>query len=155
MRWVQYLIERLGLTLHPEKTRVLDVRKAEFTFLGHVHRWQYGRMYLDVSQKAQRRIRDELRQKTRRTWLSLEQLVSELNPYIRGARLYFRRVRRRTLSKLDRFVEQRIARWWAKKHSDRRPAWSLVHGGALWRQHGLERWNLPRELRPADSRYAK
>lgn len=155
MRWVQYLMERLGLTLHPEKTRVLDVRKGDFTFLGHVHRWKYGRLYLDVSKKAQGRIRDELRQKTRRTWLSLEQLVVELNPYVRGARQYFRRVRRRTLSKLDRFVEQRIARWWARKHSRPRPAWSLVQGGALWRQHGLELWNLPRALRPADSRYAK
>jgi len=154
MRWIQYLMERLGLTLHPEKTRVLDARKVDFTFLGHVLRWKCGRLYLDVSKKAQRRIRDELRRQTRRTGLSLEQLVSELNPYIRGARQYFRRVRRRTLSKLDRFVEQRIARWWARKHSHRRPAWSLVQGGVLWRRHGLELWNLPRALRPADSRRA-
>ena len=66
MRWVQYLMERPGLKLHPEKTRVLDVRKEDFTFLGHVHRWKYGRLYLDVSKKAQGRIRDELHQKTRR-----------------------------------------------------------------------------------------
>jgi group II intron reverse transcriptase/maturase len=154
MRWVQYLMERLGLKLHPEKTRVLDIRKDDFTFLGHVHRWKYGRLYLDVSKKAQGRIRDEIRQKTRRTWLSLEQLIEDLNPYVRGARQYFRRVRRRTLSKLDRFVEQRIARWWARKHSRPGPAWSLVQGGVLWRQHGLELWNLPRALRPADSRHA-
>ena len=44
-----------------------------------------------------RRIRDELRRKTRQTWLSLDAMVAELNPYIRGARHYFRRVRRRTL----------------------------------------------------------
>ena len=75
--------------------------------------------------------------------LSLAALVAELNPYIRGARQYFRRVRRRTLSKLDRFVEQRVARWWARKHARRRPAWSLVSREALCRQHGLERWNLP------------
>jgi len=154
MTWIQYLMQRLGLTLHPEKTRVLDARRKEFIFLGHVHRWGRGRLYLDVSKKAQRRIRDEIRQKTRRTWLSLEQLVSELNPYVRGARQYFRRVRRRTLSKLDYFVEQRIARWWARKHARRRPAWSLVQGGALRHQQGLERWNLPRALRPADSRRA-
>ncbi len=154
MRWVHHLMHRLGLTLHPEKTRVLDARKDDFTFLGHVHRWRYGRLYLDVSKKAQGRIREELRQQTRRTWLSLEQRVVELNPYVRGARRYVRRVRRRTLSKLDRFVEQRVARWWARTHSRPRPAWSLVQGGALWRHHGLERWNLPRALRPADSRSA-
>jgi group II intron reverse transcriptase/maturase len=155
MKWIQGFMQRLGLTLHPEKTRVLDIRKEDFNFLGHVHRWEYGRLYLDASKKAQGRIRDELRRKTRRTWLSLEQLVVELNLYTRGARQYFRRIRRRTLSKLDRFVEQRIARWWARKHSCPRPAWSLVQGGGLRRQHGLEPWNLPRALRPADSRCAR
>jgi site-specific DNA recombinase len=100
-------------------------------------------------------MRDELRRKTRVTGRSLSALVGELNPYIRGARHYFRRVRRRTLSKLDRFVEQRVARWWARKHSRPRPAWSLVQREALWRQHGLERWNLPVALRPADSRRAR
>ena len=71
---------------------------------------------------------------------SADELVEELNAYIRGARHYFRRVRRRTLSKLDRFLEERIARWWSRKHSQPQPAWSLVQKGALWRQYGLERW---------------
>jgi hypothetical protein len=30
-----------------------------------------------------------------------------------------------------------------------------VQREALWRQHGLERWNLPVALRPADSRRAR
>lgn len=154
LAWVRTVMGRLGLTLHAQKTRVLDAAEEDFAFLGHTHRWRCGRLYLDVSKKASRRIRTELGRKTRRTWLSLEAMVAELNAYVRGARHYFRRVRRRTLSKLDRFVEQRMARWWARKHSRSRPAWSLVQGEALWRQHGLERWNLPRAFRPADSRCA-
>jgi hypothetical protein len=155
LAWVRQLLARLGLTLHTEKTRVLDARRDDFVFLGHTHRWRFHRLYLDVGPKAHRRIRDELRRKTRVTGPTLAALIAELNPYIRGARQYFRRVRRRTLGKLDRFVEQRITRWWARKHASRRPAWSLVHGEALWRQHGLERWNLPVALRPADSRPAR
>jgi RNA-directed DNA polymerase len=152
LAWMHRVMARLGLTLHADKTRVLDVRRADFVFLGHTHRWQFQRLYLDVAPKAQRRIRDELRRKTRITGHSLPALVAELNPYIRGARRYFHRVRRRTLDKLDRFVEVRIARWWARKHARSRPAWSLVHGKALWRQHGLERWYLPGVYPPADSR---
>jgi RNA-directed DNA polymerase len=152
LAWIRRVMTRLGLTLHGDKTRVLDVRRERFVFLGHTHRWQFGRLYLDVAPKAQQRMRDELRRKTRVTGLSLPALVRELNPYLRGARNYFRRVRRRTLSKLDPFVEQRVARWWARKHSRSRPAWSLVQREALWRQHGLERWNLPVAFRPADSR---
>jgi RNA-directed DNA polymerase len=155
LAWLQQLMGRLGLTLHPEKTRVLDVRREAFAFLGHTHRWRFQRLYLDVTPKALRRIRGELRRKTRQTWLSLDAMVADLNPYIRGARHYFRRIRRRTLSHLDGFVNQRLARWWARKHGHRRPAWSLVSQDALRHRHGLERWNLPAALRPPDSRFAR
>ena len=153
--WVHQLIARLGLALHPEKTQVLDARRARFAFLGHTHRWQFGRVYLDVSPKTLRRMRDELRRRTHHTGSRLDQTVADLNRYIRGARHYFRRVRRRTLSKLDFFVEVRVARWWARKHGARWPAWSLVSREALRRQRGLERWNLPVALRPADARFAR
>ena len=146
---------KLGLALHPEKTRVLDARREAFAFLGHTHRWRFNRLYLDIAPKAMRRIREELRQKTRRTGLTRDALIADLNPYIRGARQYFRRVRRRTLGKLDHFVDQRLARWWARKHGARRPTWSLMSRDALRRQHGLERWNLPVALRPADARFAR
>jgi RNA-directed DNA polymerase len=153
--WLHHLMSQLGLTLHPQKTRVVDARRESFTFLGHTHRWQNGRLHLDISKKALSRIRDELRRKTRRTGWSFPAMVADSNSYIRGARQYFRRVRRCTLRTLDHFVAQRFARWWARKHGHRRPAWSLVSGGALWRQHGLERWDLPVRLRPADARCAR
>jgi RNA-directed DNA polymerase len=155
LAWLQQFMQRLGLTLHPEKTRVLDARQTDFVFLGHTHRWRFNRLYLDIGPKAQRRIRDELRRRTRRTGMSLPAMVADLTAYIRGARHYFRRVRRKTLNTLDRFVDQRLARWWARKHSRRRPAWSLVHGGALRREYGLALWNLPVALRPADARRAR
>ena len=155
LAWLHDLMTKLGLTLHPEKTRVLDARREDFAFLGHTHRWRSDRLYLDIAPKAMRRIRDELRQKTRRTGMTRDAMIADLNPYIRGARQYFRRVRRRTLGKLDRFVDVRLARWWARKHHARRPAWSLMSRDALRRQHGLEPWNLPVALRPADARFAR
>jgi len=155
MGWIQSVVHRLGLSLNAEKTKVRRLAgKKTSDFLGHTHRPWRRKLIMDVSKKARRRICDQLRRKTRRTWLSLDELIESLNSYIRGARHYFRSVRRRTLGKLDRFVEVRIARWWARKHNQPRPAWSLVQGEALWRRHGLERWNLPRVLRPAKSRRA-
>lgn len=155
LAWVKQLMSRLGLTLHAEKTRVVDARNGQFTFLGHTHFWRRGKLYLDIGKRARKRIRDELRGKTRRTGLSLEQQIQELNLYIRGARHYYRRVLRKRLSGLDHFVGGLVARWWRRKHTLRRPAWSLVQGGALHRQQGLELWNLPPALRPADSRRAR
>jgi RNA-directed DNA polymerase len=155
LRWIESLMQHMGLSLNAEKTKVKQlVEKQSFDFLSHEHKLWRGRLFLDVAAKALRRTKDELRRITRRTSVGLDVLVEELNVYIRGARYYFRRVRRRTLNKLDRFLEERIARWWSRKHSQPLPAWSLVQKGALWRQHGLEQWNLPRRLRPADSRCA-
>ena len=155
LRWIESLLQRMGLSLNLEKTKVRRmVENERFDFLGHQHSWGRGRLYLDIADKAHRRIKDELRRLTRRTWVSLETMVKELNAYIRGSRNYFRRVRRRTLGKLDVFIEKRIVRWWTRKHSLPRPAWSLVRKGALWRRHGLERWKLPRHLRPVKSRRA-
>ena len=48
LAWVQRVIARLGLALHAEKTRVLDARRENFVFLGHLHRWRRARLYLDV-----------------------------------------------------------------------------------------------------------
>ena len=150
--WLETIFGRLGLRLHPAKTRVLHVGEQMFDFLGHRVNGRNRGFYLNVSRKALGRIRDKVRWWTRHTYLSLEDLVEGLNRYIRGARRYYRRVLRRTLSSLDCFVERRIARWWARKHHQPRPAWSLTRGGALWRQHGLERWYHPRSLRPVPPR---
>lgn len=38
LAWLPDLMTKLGLTLHPEKTRVLDARREAFAFLGHTHR---------------------------------------------------------------------------------------------------------------------
>ena len=153
-RWLGEVLERLGLRLHPTKTRVLHVDEESFDFLGHqIHAPRRG-FYLNVSTKALGRIHEEIRRRTKDPCLSLVELIKGLNPYIVGARQYFRRVNRRTLSSLDYFVEARIARWWARKHHQRRPEWSLARGGVLWREHGLARWYHPRQLRPVPSRGA-
>ncbi len=144
-RWLEKILSRLGLKLHPEKTRQLNAHGETFNFLGHKLRWRFGRkLYLDISAKAQGRIRDELRRQTHITSRSLPEMVQALNAYIRGARQYFRNVVRRRLAKLDRFVIERMARWWTRKHSGSRTAWSLVRGGKLWTDNGLERWHSPR-----------
>ncbi len=127
--WAGRLMERLGLTLHPDKTRVVHVGEEWVNFLGYrVRRRPSGRVSLDISKKALSRTRDTLRDITRRTFLSQEELISELNPYIRGAGEYFRLAEPRTLWNLDRFVLARIARWARHKRVRRLPEWSLARG---------------------------
>jgi hypothetical protein len=155
LAWISTVLARLGLVLHPEKTRIVAAPRGHFTFLGHTHFWRWGKLYLDVSKKSQQRIRDELRRRTRDKNQSLEQLVQDLNPYIRGARQYFRRVIRRRLSGLDYYGRGLIARWWKRKHAAKSPAWWLVQDRVLYLEHGLERWYWNPALRSAVSRRAK
>ena len=147
-RWLEALLKRLGLTLHPEKTRIVDARKTPFEFLGHTLHWtvrrHHDRLYFDISKKSLKRIRSELKRRTQHTALSIEQVVASLNTYIQGARQYFRRVVAQRRNKLDYFVIERVARWWRRKHKLARPAWWLVRDRALWSQYGLERWYHPR-----------
>jgi RNA-directed DNA polymerase len=153
LAWVSQIMQRLGLSLHPEKTKIVSAGRGHFTFLGHTHFWR-GKVYLDIGQKARQRIRDELRRKTRDKNRDLEQVIQELNPYIRGARQYFHRVVRKRLSSLDRYVLQLIARWWKRKLTLKLPAWSRVLDGKLHRQQGLEPWYWYPALRSAVSRRA-
>jgi len=155
MAWVEKIVSRLGLKLHPDKTRIRHARREDFSFLGYQVRWRYRPYVFDLAIKSAERIREEIRRKTRRTWMNLEAMIVDLNGYIRGARNYFRQVRPRALADLDYFVQQRMARWWGRKHALRRPAWSLAHRATLYGQHGLERWYVPRALHPAPARHAR
>jgi group II intron reverse transcriptase/maturase len=141
LAWLYTVMQRLGLTLHPEKTRVVDARKEWVDFLGYRVRSR-GRRYvvLDIAKKAMKRIHERLRGITRRTYLSLEELIGELILYIRGAGNYFSLARPRTLWNLDRFVLARIARWARRKRVRRLPVWSLARGRLLYREFGLVTW---------------
>ena len=149
-KWLEGVLQRLGLSLHPTKTRMVYAEKEKFDFLGHTMRWTYVRriddhkLYFDISKKSLQRIRDELKSRTKHTALSIEQVVLKLNTYIRGARQYFRRVVAQRKNKLDYFVYGRVARWWRRKHKLARPAWWLARDGALWTKYGTERWYHPR-----------
>ena len=102
------------------------------------------KLYLDISAKALTRIRAELKQHTRQFGRDLPAMVAALNPYICGVRQYFHRVVRRRLAKLDRFVIERLARWWRRKHGRAAVSWWLVRGTAIWSEHGLDRFYVRR-----------
>jgi RNA-directed DNA polymerase len=150
--WVREILKRLGLELHPDKTRIVAAQRDHFTFLGHSHFWRWGRLYYGIGKKALERIRGEIRKRTRNKNLSLVQLVDRLNLYIRGSRQYFQRVTKQKLRSLDRFAANSIARWWKHKHEASHPNWALVQGDALHLQHGLEAWYQRPGLRAALSR---
>jgi len=104
---VRTWVEANGLTLHPDKTHVGDCRqKGEgFEFLGY--RFEAGRRW--VRKKSLKRIKDAIRSKTGRTRSgSLKEIVSDLNPMLRGWFEYFKHAQWNTLNELDGFIRRRL-----------------------------------------------
>jgi len=124
------MLERLGLTMHPEKTRISDARKG-FDFLS-VHfrvaavRKRGSQMketcVLWPSDKAVRCVKEKIRGIIgRRYSLDLEDHIQGLNPLVRGWSNYHRRhlgtwVKRRRFYMLNRYVYDRLRIFLRRKY---------------------------------------
>lgn len=117
---IKWVMTRLKLTLHPTKTRIVDMGEEGFDFLGfHFHKLKSkktGKLlpYIWPSQKAVKAVRGKIRQITARKRLSnpLEEVIKYLNRVIRGWRNYFRIGNStKKFQDLDRYVGERLRRW--------------------------------------------
>ena len=96
-----------GLQLHPDKTHVGDCRIAGqgFEFLGY--RFEAGRRW--VRDKSLKALKTKIRSQTRRTeGKSLKQIVTGLNPMLRGWFNYFKHAQRGIFRILDGFIRRRL-----------------------------------------------
>lgn len=84
----RFLEQRLGLTVHPEKTRVVNNMKDPFVFLGHEFKQGY---WVKPSDKSIKKFKSRIKEITKRNQtVNIEQLVKDvLNPYLRGWGNYF------------------------------------------------------------------
>jgi RNA-directed DNA polymerase len=104
---IQAWVEQNGLRLHPDKTRVGNCMEQGqgFEFLGY--RFEAGRRW--VRPKSRKALRDKIREKTGRTRSgSLETIIGELNPVLRGWFGYFQQAHRSTFRDVDGFVRRRL-----------------------------------------------
>jgi RNA-directed DNA polymerase len=102
--------ETEGLTLHPTKTRIVDVRADGFDFLGYrFQTTQRGRLARWPRKKSEQKLKETIRAKTKRTnGHSLQAIIAEVNRTLRGWFGYFRHSCRVTFGKVDRWVRMRL-----------------------------------------------
>jgi group II intron reverse transcriptase/maturase len=143
-RQIEQMLNRLGLKLHPDKTRVVKVENG-FDFLGVHFRlcstpakynkigrycaiWPSGRSIERIKQRVQTVV-------GRRYGLTLEALITELNPVIRGWDNYHKRARsaRKRVRKLNGFIYERIRIFLKRKYSDPSRGTRRVHNNMLVR----------------------
>ena len=103
---VQAWMTAAGLTLHPDKTRIVNAaKKGGFDFLG----WHFERGYRWPREKSQERFKDAAREQTGRSdGRSLEAIIQRLNRTIRGWGNYFRGGVRYVPVKLDQWIRMRL-----------------------------------------------
>jgi group II intron reverse transcriptase/maturase len=103
---IRVILERLGLELHPEKTRRVELYdgKEGFDFLGcHLHKRLSGKVLEEQgqrlyflqrwpSQRSMQRIRQRVKELTPRSrcHADIRDVIADLNPVLRGWGEYFR-----------------------------------------------------------------
>jgi RNA-directed DNA polymerase len=99
-----------GLTLHPTKTRIVDVRTEGFDFLGyHFRTMRDGRIRRWPREKSLMKLRDAIRAKTRRTsGHSLERIILDVNRTLRGWFEYFKHSVGNTFPSIDQWIRMRL-----------------------------------------------
>jgi len=95
-----------GLTLHPDKTRIVDATQAGgFDFLGY----HFERGYRWPRKKSLNKFKDTIRDKTpRANGYSLERIIANVNATARGWFEYFKHSHATTFGALDGWVRMRL-----------------------------------------------
>lgn len=158
LRRIGLVMNRLGLTLHPAKTRLVDLRrgKESFVFLGCTIRKKrsiqrnprFHFMQRWPSPKATKKLRDRVRELTsaRQSGKDVKQIIAELTPVLRGWGNYFRTGNpTQEFKSMDAYVIEKLRRWQHRRGGQRiskRPGftWDQLEGMGLHRLLGTVRY---------------
>jgi len=111
---VQGWVTENGLTLHPDKTCIVDAREpGGFDFLGY----HFERGMKWPRTKSMKKLRDTIRAKTKRTnGHSMSRTIAELNPTLRGWYEYFKHSHWNVFPTVDGWVRMRLRSILRKRH---------------------------------------
>lgn len=107
-------IEAAGLTLHPDKTRIVDAtQRGGFDFLGY--HFERGAQWPRTKSLA--KLKDTVRAKTpRHRGQSLAVIIEDLNRTTRGWFQYFQHSPRHTFTHLDAWIRMRLRSILRRRH---------------------------------------
>jgi RNA-directed DNA polymerase len=149
------ILGELGLSLHPDKTRVVDLREGKegFDFLGcHFHARMSGKLWEQKriiryylhrwpSVRSMKRARARVKTLTARSQVGqqLPDVIARLNRFLRGWGNYFRTGNAgHKFRSLDRYVEWRLKRLLIKKRGrNLRPGQAAIWSRTWFHDQGL------------------
>jgi len=155
---VKSILDRLGLTLHPTKTKRVDLSRGRqgFDFLGCTLRKRMsGKLWVakrkrvyylqrEPSVRSMKRVRARVNELTSRRWNGVKDvrvLIRKLNPVLRGWGNYFRTGNAaRRFNQVDSYVWWRLTRFQIKRKGRNLRAGEAAH----WTREFFESLGLHR-----------
>ena len=135
------IMTKLKLTLNPQKTKIVDMNKESFDFLGFRYQ-KFGKTksgrklpYMMPSKKAMEKVKDAIRVITCRksAYEGLEQKVEKLNPLIRGWRNYFQHGNStKRFKQLDEYVWMKLWRRVYYRRKQKKYRGHVLYGFRKW-----------------------
>lgn len=135
------IMTKLKLTLNPQKTKIVDMNKESFDFLGFCYQ-KFGKTksgrklpYMMPSKKAMKKVKDAIRVITCRksAYEGLEQKVEKLNPLIRGWRNYFQHGNStKRFKQLDEYVWMKLWRRVYYRRKQKKYREHVLYGFRKW-----------------------
>jgi RNA-directed DNA polymerase len=109
-------VAQAGLTLHPEKTRIVDTHNGPFEFLGY--RFENGRRW--PRHKSMMKLRETIRAKTRRNdGRALPVIIADVNRTLRGWFGYFKHSYKTVFREIDGWIRGRLRSILRRRHRRR------------------------------------
>lgn len=133
---VRQWVEGHGLTLHPEKTHIVDAREQSFSFLGYSFRGKLRFPRAKSHQKFVERIREMT---PRKSGESLDTLIQRINRSTRGWFNYFRHCHWSIYRDYDGLIRRRLRALLKKRHRRNRHRLPRTHRwpNAYFTEHGF------------------
>ena len=135
------IMTKLKLTLNPQKTKIVDMNKESFDFLGFCYQ-KFGKTksgrklpYMMPSKKTMKKVKDAIRVITCRksAYEGLEQKVGKLNPLIRGWRNYFQHGNStKRFKQLDEYVWMKLWRRVYYRRKQKKYRAHVLYGFRKW-----------------------
>jgi RNA-directed DNA polymerase len=135
---VEAFLKQRGLELSEDKTKITHIDQG-FDFLGHNVRKYNGKLLIKPAKKNVKSFLQEIRNhiKTKPT-IKTEDIISLLNPKIRGWANYFRHVvSTQVFSYVDAQIYKALFSWAKRRHPKKGIRWIV---GKYYRSSGLKNW---------------
>ena len=144
---LQRWLERKGLKLNEQKTRLVDVRQEGIKFLGFSVTWRRGRSgrsypHVEPHTKSRTKLRDGVREILNRgsLWRPIEEVIAELNRRLKGWAGYFHYANStRVMGQIGDYTRTKVRRWLWRKHGCTSALWESYSDDDLHDRFGLYR----------------